>query len=406
MSNVPRIEFTPTGIVVPQESAVLAGVLADFNEAFGGGLNITNLETPQGQLASSLAAIISDYNAKFVELVNQMDPDRNDGVYQDVIARIYFINRLPGAPTVVECVCVGNQGTVIPAGAKAQDTSGNIYAAVDGGVIPVSGTITLAFANEVNGPIPCPANTLNRIYVAIAGWDTINNPAPGIAGRDVETRAEFEARRAASVAINARGSLQSIFANVFAVPDVIDVYAFENVTDDPITVGSTNFPMSPHSILISVVGGTDEAVANAIWMKKDVGADMNGNTTVTVEDTEGYSPPFPQYEISFERPPALPIFVRVELRQSADLPADIEALVKAAVVASFNGADGGVRVRIGSELLASKFYPPIINIDPSVISLLSVLVGVSAPGALTSILIGVDQAPTIDAANITVVLTP
>lgn len=406
MSNVPRIEFTPTGIVVPQESAVLAGVLADFNDAFGGGLNITNLETPQGQLASSLAAIISDYNAKFVELVNQMDPDRNDGVYQDVIARIYFINRLPGAPTVVECECIGNQGVVIPAGAKAQDTSGNIYEAVDGGVIPVSGTITLAFANVENGPIPCPADTLNRIYVAIPGWDTINNSAPGVLGRDVETRAEFEARRAASVAINARGSLQSIFAAVFAVPDVIDVYAFENVTDDPITIGSTNFPMSPHSILISVIGGTDAAVANAIWAKKDVGADMNGDTTVTVTDSEGYSPPFPQYDITFERPAALPIFVRVELRQSADLPADIVALVKAAVIASFTGADGGTRVRIGSELLASKFYPPIIAIDPSVISLLSVLVGVSSPGALTSLLIGVDQAPTIDAANITVVLTP
>lgn len=404
MSNVPRIEFTSTGLVVPQESAVLAGVLADFNEAFGGGLNLS-LETPQGQLASSFAAIIADYNAKFVELVNQMDPDTNDGVYQDVIGRIYFLTRSPGAPTVVECVCNGAQGTVIPAGAKAQDTSGNIYVAVDGGVIPVSETITLNFANVENGPIPCPADTLNRIYVAIPGWDTINNPLAGVAGNDVETREEFEARRAASVAINARGSLQSIFAAVAAVPDVIDLYAFENVTNDPITIGSTNYPLVPHSILISVVGGTDEAVANAIWTKKDVGADMNGDTTVTVTDSEGYSPPFPEYEITFERPASLPIFVRVELRQSSALPVDIEAQVKAAVIASFLGTDGGTRVRIGSELLASRFYPGVIAIGDEV-SVLSILVGVSSPGALTSYLIGVDQAPTIDAANITVVLTP
>lgn len=404
MSNVPRMEFTPEGLEVPQESAVLAGVLADMNEAFGGGLNLA-LETPQGQLATSQAAILADYHAKFVELINQMDPDTNDGAYQDAIARIYFLTRSPGAPTTVDCVCNGAAGTIIPVGAKAADTSGNIYACVNGGQIPPGGTITLAFANIVNGPVPCPADTLTRIYVAIPGWDTINNPVQGVLGRDVETRAEFEARRAASVALNARGSLQSIFANVFAVPDVIDVYATENVTDSTVPVGSTNYPLVPHSLLVSVVGGEDDDIANAIWLKKDVGCDMNGDTTVTVVDSEGYLPPYPEYDITFLRPAALPIFVRVELRESDSLPVDIEAQVKAAVIASFLGADGGSRVRIGSELLASKFYPPVIRIGPEV-SVLSILVGTSSPGALTSILIGVDQAPTIDAANITVVLTP
>lgn len=403
MSNVPRIEFTPTGLTVPQESEVLEGVLDDYDAAFGGGLN-RSLETPQGQLASSQTAIITDYYARFLELVNQIDPDTADGFMQDAIARIYFLTRAPGAPTTVACVCSGNAGTVIPQGAQARDTSGNLYLAVDGGVIGVGGNVTLTFANAVDGPIPCPSDTLTRIYVAITGWGTINNPAPGILGRDVETRAEFEERRAASVAINARGSLQSIFAAVFAVPDVVDVYVFENVTNDPIFIGSTAYELSPHSLLVSVVGGTNDAVANAIWLKKDVGCDMNGDTTVTVVDSEGYSPPFPEYEITFERPAALPIFVRVELADSASLPVDIVAQVKAAVIATFLGADGGTRVRIGSLLLASKFYPAVIRLGDEV-SVLSILVGVSGPGALTSYLIGVDRAPTIDAANITVVLT-
>lgn len=403
MSNVPRIEFTDTGLTVPPESAVLEGVLDDYDAAFGGGLNRA-LETPQGQLASSQTAIITDYYARFLELINQIDPDTADGFMQDAIARIYFLTRSPGAPTVAACVCNGNPGVVIPVGAQARDTSGNLYTAVDGGVIGIGGTVTLSFANALNGPIPCPSGTLTRIYVAIAGWDTINNPTDGVLGRDVETRAEFEARRAASVAINARGSLQSVFASVFAVPDVIDVYATENVTDDIVTVGSTNFPLAPHSLLISVVGGTDAAVANAIWLKKDVGCDMNGNTTVTVVDTEGYSPPFPEYDITFERPAALPIFVNVELANSPSLPVDIVAQVKAAVIATFLGADGGTRVRIGSLLLASKFYPGVINLGTEV-SVLSILIGTSGPGALTSILIGVDKAPTIDAADITVTLT-
>jgi uncharacterized phage protein gp47/JayE len=401
MSNVPPIVFAPTGLQVPQTAEVLDGVFQDFDTAFGGGLNPA-LETPQGQIVASLTAIIADKNAQILEIVNQMDPDTNDGAYQDAIARIYFLDREAGAPTVVSCACVGAFGTIIPAGAQAQDTSGNRYVCVEGGTIPNGGTVTLAFANIANGPIPCPANTLTRIYQQIAGWDTINNPSEGVLGRDVETRAEFEARRQASVALNARGSLQSVFANVFAVPDVIDVYATENVTNATVPIGSTNFPMLPHSLLVSVVGGDDDAIANAIWRKKDVGCDMNGNTVITVVDSEGYLPPFPTYAITFERPAALPIKIAVQLANSTSLPVDIVAQVKAAVIATFTGADGGSRVRIGSLLLASKFYPGVIGIGPEV-SVLSILLGSATP-TLTSLLIGVDQAPTIVAADISVVL--
>lgn len=401
MSNVPPIVFTPTGLQVPQEAEILEGVFEDWDAAFGGGLNPA-LETPQGQLITSEAAIIADMYAKIVDVVNQVDPDTADGAYQDAIARIYFLDRIAGAPTVVDCVCVGAFGTIIPAGRQAQDTSGNIYVCVEGGTIPNSGTITLAFANVVNGPIPCPENTLTRIYQTVPGWDTINNPTEGVLGRDVETREEFEARRAASVALNARGSLQSIFANVFAVPDVIDVYATENVTNSTVPIGSTNYPMLPHSLLVSVVGGDNEAIADAIWRKKDIGCDMNGDTSVIVVDSEGYSQPYPQYTIKFERPTALPILFEVEIADSPSLPADIVALVKAAIIATFTGADGGTRVRIGSNLLASKFYPGIIRIGPEV-SLLSVLLG-DVYADQTALLIGVDQAPTVDENDISVTL--
>lgn len=401
MSNVPTIQFTSTGLTIPEESAILAGVLADFNDAFGGGLNLA-LETPQGQLASSLAAIIADCYALMAEFVNQVNPDVASGFMQDALARIYFLLRSPGAPTSVLCRCVGAFGTIIGAGTQAQDTSGNIYACVDGGEIPISGFIDLQFANVVNGPVPCPANTLTKIYRAVPGWDTINNASDGILGRDVESRADFETRRAASVALNARGSIQSIFANVAAVPNVIDLYVTENTSNSTVPVGETAYDMLPHSLLVSVTGGDNDDIANAIWRKKDVGCDMNGDVTVTVVDSEGYSPPFPEYDITFLRPAALPIKFAVEIADSPSLPADIIALTKAAIIAAFTGTDGGVRVRIGSLLLASKFYPGIIRIGPEV-SLISVLLGSATP-TLTQQLIGVDQAPTIDESDISVTL--
>lgn len=402
-TNVPNIQFTPVGLVVPQESDILNGVLADYNEAFGGGMNLA-LETPQGQLASSEAAIIAAKNAAIVELVNQVNPDTASGIYQDAIARIYFLDRIPGAPTSVVCVCVGGQGTVIPVGAQAQDTSGNLYVCTEAGVIGSSGNVSLTFANIINGPIACPANTLTQIYKTIPGWDTINNPSDGVLGQDVETQQAFAYRRAQSVALNARGSLPSIYAAVFDVPGVLDVYVYENTTNSPITVGSTAYELVPHSLYVAAVGGEVQDVANAIWSKKDVGCDYNGNTSATVVDTSGYQQPYPTYTVKYEIPPALPIKFAVQLANDAGLPSNIVDLVKAAIIGAFNGTNEGTRARIGALLLASRFYPPVIDIGNAIgspVSVLSILLGSVTP-TLTSQLIGIDQAPTIDASDIDV----
>jgi hypothetical protein len=399
-TNVPNLEFTPEGLVLPTEAAILAGVQADYNDAFGGNLNPA-LETPQGQLASSTAAIIAAKNAAIAELTNQVNPDTASGAYQDAIARIYFLDRSPGAPTVVQCECRGALGTTIPVGAQAIDTSGNRYLSTLGGTIDASGLITLPFANTLSGPIPCPAGTLNAIYQAIPGWDSINNPADGALGQDVESQSAFAYRRQQSVALNARGSLPSIYAAVFDVDDVIDVYVTENTTGGVVNKGSTNYPLAPHSLYVAVVGGNAQEIAQAIWTKKDVGCDYNGNTTVVVTDQSGYLPPFPTYSVKFEIPPSLPIKFSVDLAADPGLPVDIVQQVKAQIIAAFNGElPNTSRVRIGSLLLASKFYGPVSNIGPEV-SVLSILVGSATP-TLTNLLIGIDQAPTIADADIAV----
>ena len=400
-TNVPGIQFVPTGIILPEEAAILAGVQADQNAAFGGGLNPA-LETPQGQLASSTSAIIGDKNAQIAMLRNQMDPDTNSGAWQDAIARIYFLDRKPAIPTAVQCDCIGAVGVVIPIGAQAKDTSGNIYVSTGGGTIPSGGTLSLPFASLIDGPIACPAGSVTQIYQSIPGWDAITNPGDGVPGSYVESRADFAYRRRQSVALNGRGSLPSIYAAVFNVPDVIDAYATENTTSAPITVGATNVTLVPHSLYVAVVGGAPADIAKAIWSKKDVGCDYNGNTTVTVTDQSGYSFPYPSYAVKYETPASLPIKFAVQMVNSPALPSNIVALVQDAIVQSFSGADGGSRARIGSLLLASRFYGPVSLIDRS-ISVLSILLGPTTP-TLNSFQLGIDQSPTVTAANITVTL--
>jgi uncharacterized phage protein gp47/JayE len=214
-TNIPKPTFGPGGFIVPATQVVLDGALADMQAAFGGNLNPA-LETPQGQLASSLAAVVDNTNATFLYYTQQTDPAYASGRMQDAIARIYFIERNPSQPTVVQCVCVGLAGVVIPVGALAIAEDGRRYASTETGTIPVEGSVTLEFACLEVGPIACPAGTLNQIYQAVPGWDSITNPADGVIGNDTETRPEFEERRRLSVAGNSIGSLPSVRG---AVPD-------------------------------------------------------------------------------------------------------------------------------------------------------------------------------------------
>lgn len=400
-SSVPPIQFTLTGLVAPTEAQILAGVQADQNAAFGGNLNPA-LNTPQGQLATTQTACIANANGTFLKFVNQVDPDTADGAMQDAIGRIYFLLRQPGTPTAVQCLCTGLFGRSIPVGAQAIDTSGNIYICTQAGEIPSGGSITLSFAGQVNGPTPCPANTLNAIYQAIPGWDSINNVGDGVPGSDVETRAAFEFRRLQSVAKNASGSIPAIYAGVFDVPGVIDVYVTQNNTGSTVNTGSTNYAIPPKSVYVAVVGGDSLAVATAIWENTNIGAGYVGNTTEVVTDPSPYSIPIPTYTVDFERPTATPIKFAVQIASSASLPVNIIALVQQAIIASFNGTDGSLRARVGSLILASKFYAPVSLIGPEV-SILSILIGIST-ATLTNVQMGIDQSPTVDVSNITVTL--
>lgn len=399
-SSVPSINWLPSGPVVPDESDILDGVMADSNAAFGGDMNTTNLSTPQGQLAQSTTAIIGAKNDDILEVVNGVDPDKSDGRFQDGIGRIYFIDRNPAQPTVVTATCVGLANTPIPVGAKAQATDGNIYLCTQAGTIPVGGSIDLTFACSVTGPIACGAGQLNKIYQAIPGWDTISNATDGVLGNVVESRADFENRRRQSVAANSKGSVPSVRGAVLDVANVLDAYVVDNPLGTAQTIGGV--VIAANSLYVCVAGGAAQDIANAIWSKKSPGCNYTGGTPVTVYDTDGYTAPYPQYTVKFDIATGLPILYAVQIANVPGLPSDIVTQVQNAIIAAFTGADGGQRARIGRNIYASRYYPGIEAINPNV-ELISVLIGTTTPNQ-NLVSVNINQVPTISASNIAVTL--
>lgn len=401
-TNVPAIQFTPTGIVLPQEADILDGVQADQNTAFGGNMSLS-LSAPQGQLAQSATAIIGDKNGQIAEIVNQVDPANASGQWQDAIGNIYFMQRIAASGTLVAGTCMGLVGTVIPGGSIAQDTSGYQYASLGDATIPASGSIIVQFQCLTTGPIGCAIGAMNTIYKAVTGWESVTNLTAGVPGVDVESRADFEFRRQNSVAANAVNSIQSVLAAVLAVPNVLDAYVTDNSTNATVNTGPTNYPIIANSIYVAVAGGASAAVAQAIWSKKSLGCSYNGSTTYTYTDQSSGVPPYPTYLVKWVTPTAVPVYFAVSLVNSSQLPSNITTLVQNAIIAAFNGTDNGTRARIGSTLYSGRYFAGISAIAPTV-ELLSVYLGASASPTASSFSLGIDQLPTLSAANISVTL--
>lgn len=401
-SNVPTLEITPEGVQVPSAVAVRNGVLADENQAFGGELDIVTPSTPQAYLADNLTANITDSNAAIAFMLAMVDPATSEGRYQDGIGRIYFFSRLGATSSVVQAQCVGQPGVTMPAGQMAEDDAGNIWVSDNPVTFDGSGAITAQFSCAKKGAVLLGIGGLTKIARTYPGWDAITNLTPAISGNELESRAAFEQRRRESVAKNGRGTPPAIRAEVWGVDGVLDVFAYDNFTNVPLPYGSTNYPISAHSIYVAVVGGSDEDVAQAIWRKKDGGCNLNGNTEVIVEDKEEYLFPYPQYKIKFMRPAQTNIKFAVQLANSSALPSTIIEDVKAAIIATFTGTNGSQRARIGGRIFASNYYASVAQLSAAV-SILQIKLGITT-ATLDSVDIGIDQAPSIQADDISVTL--
>lgn len=391
-TNVPEIEITATGLKLPTELDILKGVLADFNTAFGGNLNL-NLETPQGQLASSLAAIIADKNNQIAWLANQVHPDYAEGFMQDAIAKIYFLERKQATDSVVTCEFMGLAGTRIPKGFIVKDTLGNNWVLQQNISILAGGTVTGTLSAK--GSIPAKAHTVNQMYQTIVGLDRVDNPQDAIAGKLTESRAEFRDRRQRSVAINAHGTPQAVYANVFALDGVSDVYVVDNPKGEAVTLNG--YRLKPHSIYVAVVGGNNQQIAKTILQYAGNGCDFNGNTNVTVYD-DNYSEPKPAYQVSFMRPVDLPIYFRVRVEQGASI--GYQDVIKQAIIAAFNGDN---KARIGANIYAIRYVAPVVKAMPDA-HILDVEIGLAKSSMGNMVSVGIHQKPAISANNIEVII--
>ena len=325
----------------------------------------------------------------------QFDPLNASGVPLRGLVQINGLNPNFGSATEIAMTLTGTYGTVIPAGSliSNQDSS-ETYATVADVVIPVGGSATVNAVCQTKGPYDPAINTIISIKTPVYGWSGATNTGTISVGTNAETDEQLHIKQQKATAATSYRQVDAILAGIMNVPGVKFARLKLNKTLTTDADGVTGKTIAP-----VVVGGTDEAVAEALRLKAGTLDNFQGTTSVSFVGPLGDT-----QVVSFYRPTEIPIYISIDitLTENSTFPLDGIDQIKQAIVDYAEYDQEGVNgFPPGADVVISRLYTPINSVPGFKVN--SLEIGLSAGTESTSdISIDWNEIATFDVANITV----
>lgn len=255
-------------------------------QIYGAGVNV-NQNSPDGQWINNFALTVQNVLELIVQVYDAKDPDQAIGIDLDTCCSYCGITRSPGTYTQVliqistnQTLNLAGQDTSTPY--TVQDSNANQYQLVQSASL-INGINTLLFQAANIGAIQCLANTVNIQVTVTAGVVSVNNPAGAtITGQNQETDAQLRQRRQVSVGLPAQSANSGLLGALYTIPGLVQAMVYENMTR------TTNvYGVPGNSIWVVTDGGSNQAIANMIYLYRSMGCNMYGTTTVNVTQPNG-----------------------------------------------------------------------------------------------------------------------
>lgn len=352
-----------------------------------------------GQIVGIVSNAISECWEAAYEASVQFNPLYNTGAGQSGTVQLNGITRQPGGNTIIRCTLTGKEGTTIPEGALIGDMEGTYSYALNASVvIPSDGEVSAAFTcttKAENNPEP---GTVNTIQTAVMGWYGVVNTETLSVGQPEESDAALRKRQQQSTSLTSYRQIEAIYAAILAVQDVTFCRVYQNAETSP--EDSRGIPFK--EIAPIVVGGDDNAIAEAMFLRMPVTVQGYGSTIVTLTDQQGIS-----YPVAFSRPTEVPIYVAVDISvtDSSLFPSNYASLIQQAIVEYAyydNTAKSGFPP--GSDVIRTRLFTPINAAAPG-FRINNMTIGKSAEAqAKDDIQIAWNEVAQFVAENITVTL--
>ena len=334
------------GIHVPEYTDILDRLIEKFRSIFGDDLYLGD-DTQDYQMIAEFADLMDDVGAVLAENYASRNPNFASGVSLDYLVALNGLRRMLATYSTATVTASGTEGTQIPAGSRIMDANGNQWATVADATIGSGGTVSISVKAAVAGHINAEAGSITQIMSPTAGWVSVTNALPAVAGRDVETDAELRERRFSSVSTNGRSILESIVGSLRALDGVQKVRVYEN---SGTTTDSNGIPAK--SICAIVLGGLAQSIADTIRKKKSPGCGTYGSTSETSTDIYGNN-----YTINFSRPVDTTIKVNVTVKTFSGYNSETADTIKRNIIDYIDS------IQIGEDLNVGMLWSCILSVN-------------------------------------------
>jgi len=363
--------ITPEGFIRKRLDVVLAEMNAGVKAIFGENFNVEP-ESVDGQINGLISEAFANIWEIAEESYHAFNPSGATDARLSNLVQLNGIRRGDVSFSTVELTLTGVNGTVIPVGSLVS-TSDSQFRTDEEVTIPVGLSITVDATAVVSGPVIALAGTIDTIDTAITGWSTVTNVLDALVGEAEEEDPDLRSRRIKSTSRGAQSIIDAIQAEILAVTNVTQATVLKNDTN----TGPDANGLPAHSIHAIVIGGLEADIAQAIFIKKTLGATPFGTTTVVVNDSQGIP-----HDISFSRPTTVDIYVVVNLTTFAGYPSTGDDDVKQAIVDYANGdLIEGRGFFLSDDVIHSEVYTPINTIPGHTVD--SMFIKISDPADAT-----------------------
>lgn len=341
-----------TGLHIPTYNDILEDMIAAMKQIYGDDIYLDN-SSPDYQLLSIFALKQSDTLQAMAYAYNARSPETAIGASLDSVVKLNGIKRKTASQSTCQVKITGTPFTQIVDGA-VRDRAGLTWDLPSSVVIDSSGMTYTVATCRTAGAVSALAGDISQIETPTYGWVSVTNEVAAVLGNAQETDAQLRERQTISTANPSQTMLDGTKGAIAALKNVSRYAVYENDTNVSSVTDDNPYGLPAHSVTCVVEGGTDEDVAEAIFLHKGIGCYTNGDVEVQYTDQNDYI-----NRVRFFRPVYKDIFVKVVIKKYTGYISTMTVKVREAVY-NYLAA-----LTIGSDVSASVLSNIITDCNPS-----------------------------------------